>query len=229
VRNALRLTHKENNMTHLLYIEASPMQSASTSTSVAAVWLQAYCQAHPEDTVDTLNVWNIDLPSFDADMIAAKFAVLRAQNATASQQALWACAVAVAQRFNAADRYLISLPMWNFGIPYRLKHFIDVVTLPGQNWTWSRQAGYQSLLGGKSATLVYSSAGAYPLQPDEDDSDFQKPYMRRWLRFLGIEVVAEINAAPTLVTPDELSVTKTEAMQYARALAVSQRSKRPGL
>jgi FMN-dependent NADH-azoreductase len=120
-------------------------------------------------------------------MIAAKFAVLRAQNATAPQQALWARAVAVSQRFNAADRYLFSLPMWNFGIPYRLKHFIDVVTLPGQNWSWSRQTGYQALLPGKSATLVYSSAGPYPLQPDEDDSDFQKPYMRRWLRFLDIE------------------------------------------
>jgi FMN-dependent NADH-azoreductase len=219
-RNALSLKYKENSMTHLLYIEASPLHEASASSSVAKAWLQTYRQSHPKDTLDTLNVWNIDLPTFDADMIAAKFAVLRTQNATEAQQALWARAVAVAQRFNAADRYLISLPMWNFGIPYRLKHFIDVVTLPGQNWTWTRQTGYKSLLEGKSATLVYSSAGAYPLQPDEDDSDFQKPYMRRWLRFLDIEVTAEINAAPTLVPPDEWSDTKAKAIQHARVLAV---------
>jgi FMN-dependent NADH-azoreductase len=207
-------------MTHLVYIEASPMQaSSSTSSTVAAAWLEAYRQAHPEDTVDTINVWDIDLPPFDADMIAAKFAVLRAQNATAPQQALWARAVAVSQRFNAADRYLFSLPMWNFGIPYRLKHFIDVVTLPGQNWAWSWQTGYQALLSGKSATLVYSSAGAYPLQPDEDDSDFQKPYMRRWLRFLDIEVTAEISAAPTLVPPEELAAVKAAAMVRAEGLA----------
>jgi FMN-dependent NADH-azoreductase len=206
-------------MTHLVYIEASPMQAASTSITVAAAWLEAYRQAHPDDTLDTINVWDIDLPPFDANMIAAKFAVLRAQNATAPQQALWARAVAVSQRFNAADRYLFSLPMWNFGIPYRLKHFIDVVTLPGQNWSWSRQAGYQALLPGKSATLVYSSAGPYPLQPDEDDSDFQKPYMRRWLRFLDIAVAAEISAAPTLVPPEALAATKAGAVQRARVLA----------
>ncbi|SFU72744.1 FMN-dependent NADH-azoreductase [Polaromonas sp. YR568] len=206
-------------MTHLVYIEASPMQAASTSSSVAAAWLEAYRQAHPGDTVDVINVWDIDLPPFDADMIAAKFAVLRAQNATAPQQALWARAVEVSQRFNAADRYLFSLPMWNFGIPYRLKHFIDVVTLPGQNWSWSRQTGYQALLSGKSATLVYSSAGAYPLPPDEDASDFQKPYMRRWLRFLDIEVTAEISAAPTLVPPEELAANKAGAVERARALA----------
>ncbi len=208
-------------MTHLVYIEASPMQAASTSIAVATAWLEAYRQAHPDDTVDTINVWDIDLPPFDADMIAAKFAVLRAQNATAPQQALWARAVAVSQRFNAADCYLFSLPMWNFGIPYRLKHFIDVVTLPGQNWRWSREAGYQALLPGKRATLVYSSAGAYPLRPDEDESDFQKPYMRRWLRFLDIAVTAEISASPTLVPPEALAATKAGAMERARALAAN--------
>jgi len=208
-------------MTHLLYIEASPMKAASTSSAVAAAWLEAWREAYPAGTVDLLNVWDIDLPPFDADMIAAKFAVLRAQDATAAQQALWARAVALSQRFNAADHYLFSLPMWNFGIPYRFKHFIDVVTLPGQNWSWSREAGYQALLPGKSATLVYSSAGAYPLPPKEDDSDFQKPYMRRWLRFLDIAVEAEISAAPTLVPPEELAATKAAAMEQARVLAAS--------
>ena len=208
-------------MTHLLYIEASPMKAASTSSAGAAAWLEAWREAYPAGTVDLLNVWDIDLPPFDADMIAAKFAVLRAQDATAAQQALWARAVALSQRFNAADHYLFSLPMWNFGIPYRFKHFIDVVTLPGQNWSWSREAGYQALLPGKSATLVYSSAGAYPLPPKEDDSDFQKPYMRRWLRFLDIAVEAEISAAPTLVPPEELAATKAAAMEQARVLAAS--------
>jgi FMN-dependent NADH-azoreductase len=206
-------------MSHLLYVEASPMKAASTSSAVAGAWLEAYREAHPADTVDTLNVWDLDLPPFDADMIAAKFAVLRAQNATPPQQALWARAVALSQRFNAANQYLFSLPMWNFGIPYRLKHFIDVVTLPGQNWSWSRQAGYQALLPGKRATLVYSSAGAYPLPPDEDESDFQKPYMRRWLRFLDIAVDAEISAAPTLVAPEELAAVKSAAAARAQALA----------
>ena len=208
-------------MNHLLYIEASPMKAASTSGTVAAAWLEAYRDAHPQDTVDVLNVWDLDLPPFDADMIAAKFAVLRAQNATAPQQALWARAVALSQRFNAADRYLFSLPMWNFGIPYRLKHFIDVVTLPGQNWSWSRQDGYQALLPGKRATLVYSSAGAYPLPPDEDDSDFQKPYMRRWLRFLDIAVDAEISAAPTLVAPEELATVRGCAVRRAIKLGAA--------
>ena len=43
-------------MSHLLYIEASPMKGASTSSTVAAAWLEAYREAHPQDTVDVLDV-----------------------------------------------------------------------------------------------------------------------------------------------------------------------------
>ena len=35
------------------------------------------------------------------------------------------------RRFDAADRYLFSVPMWNAGVPYILKQFIDVVSQPG--------------------------------------------------------------------------------------------------
>ena len=32
----------------------------------------------------------------------------------------------MALRFSLADRVLISTPMWNFSIPYKLKHWIDL-------------------------------------------------------------------------------------------------------
>jgi FMN-dependent NADH-azoreductase len=215
-------------MTQLLYIEASPLKEASTSTAVAKAWLEAWRNAHPDSSVDIVNVWDLALPSFDADMIAAKFAVMRKQDATAEQQRLWAQAVAMAQRFNAADEYLISTPMWNFGVPYRLKHFIDIVTLPGQNWRWSKEEGYVSLLPGKRATLVYSSAGDYPVHPREDASDFVKPFLRRWLQFLGIDVVAQLNAAPTLAAQADVHAMKQAlAAQAAIAAVDGLRNKTP--
>lgn len=208
-------------MNHLLYIQASPMKAASASAAVADAWLAGWREANPASTVDVLNVWDLPMPDFNADMIAAKFAVLRTQEASAEQASLWERAVTMSSRFNRADEFLFSIPMWNFGIPYRLKHFIDIVTLPEQNWRWSRDNGYVALLPGKRATLVYSSAGSYPAQPDEDASDFQKPYMRRWLRFLGVEVVSELSASPTLASPHEVQSMKertaTEAALRGRA------------
>lgn len=38
-------------------------------------------------------------------------------------------------RFAAADAYLFSVPMWNAGVPYALKQWIDIISQPG--WLFS--------------------------------------------------------------------------------------------
>lgn len=206
-------------MAHVLHVSASPGGENSRSLALADAFLDAWRQAHPADTHETADVWNLELPEFDASMIAAKFAVLRAQDATAEQEAQWDRAVRVSRQFNRADVYVFSLPMWNYGLPYRLKHYIDIVTLPGQNWRWSRVEGYQPLLSGKRAFLMYSSAGDFSEGATPQYQDFQKPYMRQWLRFLGIEVAGEVALAPTLTDPDKLMRIRADAIARARSLA----------
>lgn len=209
--------------TTLLHVIASPGGETSHSTAAATELLAAYRVRHPAHLVRTVNVWDLAMPEFDATMIAAKFAVLRTQDASDAQKAQWARAVAISRAFNEADRFVFSLPMWNHGVPYRLKHYIDIVTLPGQNWAWSRAEGYQPLLRDKRAVLVYSSAGdfsegATPAQPGAY-ADFQKPFMRQWLRFIGVDVVGEVDVAPTLTDPQRLAQVKESAGAQARRAA----------
>lgn len=206
--------------TRILHIEASPTGARSRSRDTALHFLAQHRAHHPEVEIETLDLWKTDLPAFDATMIDAKFAVLRSQTATAEQHRRWQGAVRLARAFNAADKYVFSLPMWNFGIPYQLKHYIDIVTLPGENWTWSPQAGYAGLLHGKRAALVYSSAGDYPVGLPSHEKDFQKPYMRTWLRFLGIDDVVEIAAAPTLAPPETVAAALARARVEAERLSL---------
>jgi len=207
-------------MTTLLYIEASPLKDTSHSIDASRAFLEAYASLHPSHEIDVLDLWQAELPPFDAATIEAKFAVLRRRQFTPEQHAKWEAVRSVSQRFNRADKYVFSVPMWNFSIPYPLKHYIDVVTLAGENWTWSREEGYRGLLSGKKALLVYSSAGDYPVLPAAA-SDFQKPYMRRWLKFLGIDDVSEIGIAPTLSDPQPLALLKEQARRSAAELAAS--------
>jgi FMN-dependent NADH-azoreductase len=204
-------------MRKLLYIEASPSKSRSNSIAVAKAFLEVYSTRHPDDEVTHLDLWRTELPPFDAETIDAKFAVLRKKNFTVEQLARWESVRAVSRNFNTADKYVFSLPMWNFGIPYPLKHFIDVVTLPGENWTWSKTNGYEPLLSAKKAVLVYSGANEY--LSDSNASDFQKPYMRRWLRFIGVYDVSEIVIAPTLAEPEGVAEIVRAATQRAKQLA----------
>lgn len=203
----------------VLYIEASPLKQRSHTIEVARAFLDAYRNARPDDTIDALDLWAEDLPPFDGPTIEAKFAVLRKNEFTPLQQAKWSAVQAASRRFNAADKYVFSVPMWNFGVPYKLKHYIDVVTLAGENWTWSRELGYQALLSGKQAVLIYSSAGPYELTLPAHAADFQKPYLRHWLSFIGVHDVEEINVAPTLADPTTVAQVRHEARSRALALA----------
>jgi FMN-dependent NADH-azoreductase len=206
-------------MTDLLHISASPSAEGSHSGAAARALVGAYQALAPSKEVTAIDVWDLELPEFDAAMIAAKFAVLRSQDATEAQRAQWAKAVRLSRQFNQAENYLFSLPMWNYGVPYRLKHYIDIVTLPGQNWSWSRADGYRPLLKGKRAVLIYSSAGDFSGAAAGAYQDYQKPFMRQWLRFIGVEVVDEIAVAPTLTDPGSLARIKADSAQRAHACA----------
>ncbi len=206
-------------MVRLLYIEASPSKKRSHTIAAARAFLASYERSHPGHDVETLDLWHAELPPFDEDTIEAKFAVLRNKSFTPRQLETWSAVQRVSRHFNGFDRYLIATPMWNFGIPYVLKHFIDVVTLAGENWTWTPAAGYLPLLTGKKAALIYSSAGAYDIGPGYDESDFQKPYLRRWLSFIGVHDITEIAIAPTLADPARVAAIDAEAQARASGLA----------
>lgn len=206
-------------MKKLLYMEASPLKARSHTVAVSQAFLAAYRRAHPEDEIEQLDLWERTLPPFDGDTIQAKFAVLRRNQFSPEQLARWEALRKVARHFNAADKYVFSVPMWNFGVPYVLKHYIDIVTLPGENWTWSREAGYGTLLSGKKALAIYASANLHDeVGPGADD--FQKPFMRRWLRFIGVEDVQEITLAPTLSDPDAVAELRANAIEAATRLAL---------
>ena len=89
------------------------------------------------------------LPAFDGDKVAAKMNAIAGQSRNAEQKTAWDQIVEIANRFIAADRYLFAVPMWNGGIPYRLKHYIDIIHQPGLLWGLKPDTGYFGLLRGK--------------------------------------------------------------------------------
>lgn len=113
-------------MASVLYIEASPLKERSHTIEVARAFLGTYGEVRPGDSIETCDLWAEMLPSFDGATIEAKLAVLRRREFTPVQEARWAAVQAVSRRFNAADKYVFSVPMWNFSVPYPLKQYIDL-------------------------------------------------------------------------------------------------------
>ena len=206
-------------MSKLLYIKASPRGTNSKSSAVADAYLAALRERHTDLEVDTLDLAQEKLPEFDGDKVAAKMAVITGESNEGQQKTAWDEITAYANRFIAADRYLLAVPMWNGGIPYRLKHYIDVIHQPGLLWGLDPQTGYFGLLKNKKAVLALTS-GAYgqSMPSPAFGIDHHSTYLRAWLNQAGVTDIEEIRFQPTLLNADPEGSFK-DAVAAARALA----------
>lgn len=189
-------------MTKLLYIQASP-RSESRSIAIAEAYLAALKSREPDLSVDTIALWSEQLPAFDGDRANAKLAIITQQAHTASQKTAWDEIVAMIERFKSADIHLFAVPMWNGGIPYRLKQYIDIIHQPELMFGLDPQKGYFGLLQAKRAVIAYTS-GAFSLGAPSPafGTDHHSTYMRSWLNQAGITDIAEIRYQPTLLDPE---------------------------
>jgi FMN-dependent NADH-azoreductase len=208
-------------MAKLLYIETSPRGKRSASSSVAGAFLDAYRKTNPKDTIETLNLWTVSLPSFDGDMLDAKYAVLHGQKHSDAQASGWKTVSDMATSFKSADKYLLSVPMWNFSIPYKVKHYFDIIIQPGLTFSFSPSEGYKGLVTGKKAAIVYSRGGAYGPGTGAEAYDLQTKTLSGLLGFIGIIEQHNILVEPTLAAPDAVAGTIEKASGEARRLATA--------
>lgn len=206
-------------MSRLLHIEASPRKTRSTSLDVAREFLDAYQAANPRDEIESWDLWDTSLPEFDGATIDAKYKIMHGEGHSADEAQAWGAVTRVFARFNAADKYLLSVPMWNFGIPYKLKHLIDVITQPGLAFSFSPETGFEGLVKNKPATVIYARGGDYSSNAQMGGLDFQKRYLDTLLGFIGFTQVRSIVAEPTLGGPAEVSSARESAKAAARELA----------
>ena len=207
-------------MSKLLYIEASPRGDRSKSSVVAKAFLDAYQKAHPEDSIEHINLWKVSLPTFDGDMLEAKYAVLTGQDQPPEQEAAWKTVSDMAEVFSSADKYVVSVPMWNFSIPYKLKHYIDIITQPGLTFSFSPEEGYKGLVSGK-ALVVYARGGDYSEGSGAEAYDLQTKTFGMHLGFMGITDQTNIIVEPSLAAPDDVESTVAKAVEQAVDIADS--------
>ena len=208
-------------MSKLLYLESSPRKDRSASIEVAQSFIGAFQDADAKNEVDTLDLWDFQLPEFDGDRINAKYKVLHEENPTNEEAKAWDEISKIVTLFKDADSYLFSIPMWNFSIPYKLKHFIDVIIQPGLTFNFSPETGYQGLVTGKPVTVIYARGGEYS-STETIAMDFQKTYMEMILGFIGFQDIKTIMVEPTLTDSQSiertLSASKDQAILFAKHL-----------
>lgn len=162
----------------LLHIDASSLGQHSVSRALTAALVAQISQENPGTKVTYRDLIAQPLPHWtpvvDAESEAAQLGE------------------AVMDEFLAADVIVVGAPMYNFSIPSQLKAWIDRVLVAGKTFSYS-ESGPKGLVGGKRVIVVSSRGNVYSSGP-YTAFDFQEPYLRAALGFIGITDVEFVRA-----------------------------------
>lgn len=182
-------------MKKLLHIIASPRGDESRTLRVSAAFLDAFRAVHPACAVDTLNLWEEKPPPLTVSVVRGKYLLLGGKDLSGPLKDAWAGVLRHIERFLSADAYLVSTPMWNFSVPYALKHYLDVILQPRYLFRYT-ESGVEGLAKGKRMVVVSSRGGDYGPGSPMQSYDCLEPYLRTAFGFAGIVDIVFIAAQP---------------------------------
>lgn len=201
-------------MKKLLHIIATPRGGESRTLKVSDAFLVSFRSSHPDWTIENLDLSNEDLPSLTLKRVDGKYVLLSGKDLSGDLEEAWKEIIKHIERFLSADAYLISTPMWNFSIPYTLKHYIDVILQPKYLFRYTEK-GPEGLVKNKKMIVITSRGGDY--STDQMKAyDFQEPYLRTVFGFAGITDITFINAQPMDMGPELQERKIKEAQSKAR-------------
>jgi FMN-dependent NADH-azoreductase len=180
----------------LFHLRCSP-RATSESSAGAVAFVARFREARPSWDIDVMDIWRERLPEFDGDAMEAKYARLSGRAFSDAERNAFAELERMAMRFALADRVLISTPMWNFGIPYKLKQWFDLIVQPGLTFRFDPAHGYLPLLKNRPTIVILASGSDYVTGMNRGRIDMATPYLREALRFIGVSDVRFALIGPT--------------------------------
>lgn len=206
--------------TRLLHVICTPRGLASNTGRVSACLLEALRDEEEDLEVTTLDLFRADLPSVAGKNIESKYRLMTGQAIADDAKESWGEIEETIDQFLAADVYLLTVPMWNLGIPYVLKYYIDAIVQPGYLFRYTPDGQVEPLVLGKKMIVVNSSGSDYA--PEYMRTlDFVEPYLRAIFGFVGITDITFLRAGGMDMGPDLRKAGQrtaiTEAREYARS------------
>ena len=172
---------------NILQINASIRHEGANSTRIADAIVGRLQSAHPDAKLSRRDLSANPPAVLDNAALGALFTA--PEQRTPAQAARVALDDALIAEIQAADRIVLGVPMYNFGIPVQLKSWLDAIARNGVTFRYTAN-GPEGLLKGKKVYVAFARGGRYR----GTEADTQTPYLKTILGFLGITDVHFIYA-----------------------------------
>lgn len=198
---------------NILQIHSSARGAQSHSSRLAAQLVAHLRAAHTGATLSLRDLARTRQPELDEVALQALFTPAEAR--TPEQAARVAIDDALIAEIQAADVVVLAVPMYNFGVPAALKHWIDAISRARVTFRYTEN-GPEGLLTGKKVYVVTTRGGKYRDTP----ADSQVPYLKTVLGFLGMTDVQVIYVEGLAYGPDAEQAALSQAQAEIEAIAV---------
>ena len=182
-------------MSTLLHLDASPRGDYSVSRQLSTAAVKAWKTKNPTGTVVERDLAKTELTFVDMEWIVGAFSAPD-QHTDGNKRALAISDELVAEVL-AADEIVIGTPMYNFAIPAVLKAWIDHVVRAGKTFQYTAN-GVDGLAKGRKIVVAVASGGAYDEASGMAAYNYEIPYLRHILGFIGISDVTFVQAGGTM-------------------------------
>jgi FMN-dependent NADH-azoreductase len=173
----------------LLQIDSS-VRSNSVTRQLTAKFVEEWKKNHPAGEVTQRDLATSMLPHITDDWGGTH---LEPSQMTPAQRNYLSTSDRLIEELQAADIIVIGAPMYNFTIASPLKAWIDQIVRIGKTFGYGA-SGARGLLGNKKVIVVTARGGAYEKGTPGEKFDFQEPYLRHILGFIGLTDVTFIHA-----------------------------------
>ena len=207
-------------MPKLLHMICSP-RAQSESAAAGRMFVERFRENHADWDIDEMDLWREPLPEFVGSILDAKYARIEGRGFTNAERDAFAAAERLAMRLALAERVVISTPMWNFSIPYKLKQWIDVISQPGLTFRFNPATGYLPLLTDRPTLVIIASGSDFITGMNRGRTDMATPYLRDVLRFIGLLEPRFVLIGPTVGPAGPAEAARRNAERRLSELAAT--------
>lgn len=210
-------------MKKLLYIIANPNPSElSFGRKVSDFLVSQYHAEHPDHPITVKDLYKEGVALLNEDYLSGRTKQATGQGAalTEAEHAATQAVDRTVDEFLAYDRYIIVVPMWNFGVPPLLKAYVDNVLVPGKTFQYTAQGPIGLLGQSDRKMIVVEATGGFYSQGAAAQFNHCGSYLQDIFNFIGIQQLKVLPVEGTAIPGHKDTVV--EKAQKAALLALTE-------
>ena len=208
---------KSKKMEQLLRIDVSTRMEESHSRKVAQQFQQQWQSKNPSGKVVIRDLAQNPVPHL-SDLTIQGFYTPEEAKTPELKLALQLSDELITE-IKASTLVIISLPMYNFGIPSSLKAYIDHISRINQTFEISEQGEFKPLISTVQKMVFITTTGAVFSNPQMQAMDFMTPYLQTIFGFMGITSMDVLAIEGTTMNPEAFERSKQKVSQRILEIA----------